>query len=168
MRPAMPADEPLIHRHRPVGGSAGRPRPNSARLRLHDDDPHRPRFDQPRSISAPPSAGSQAIDACSAIRGTHATLRNSGRSPATVPSRSPSASLVRSTTEDKRAQLARVLSYQPEKDTALRLFECVSAVRRCRGSLSRHPAARYRAASTADAAAREATRWLRASGRSAA
>src|SRR6516165_12762293 len=34
------------------------------------------------------------------------------------------------TTEDKWAQLARVLSYQPEKDTALRLFERVSAVRR--------------------------------------
>jgi hypothetical protein len=34
------------------------------------------------------------------------------------------------TTEDKWAQLARVLSYQPEKDTALRLFERVSALRR--------------------------------------
>ena len=34
------------------------------------------------------------------------------------------------TTEDKWAQIARVLSYQPEKDTALRLFERVSALRR--------------------------------------
>ena len=34
------------------------------------------------------------------------------------------------TTEDKWAQLARVLSYQPEKDTALRLFERVAALRR--------------------------------------
>jgi hypothetical protein len=34
------------------------------------------------------------------------------------------------TTEDKWAQLARVLGYQPGKDTALRLFERVSALRR--------------------------------------
>ena len=73
--------------------------------------------------------------ACKAIRRPHAHSEN--RAGLQRPCRADRVRKSRAlndtrpiTTEDKWAQLARVLSYQPEKDTALRLFERVSAVRR--------------------------------------